>query len=81
MSVAELVQVGGRYRCHRGCGFQAGSGSSGCHRHGADYRRCPDYQSYVQDVGTLKVTEERRDQRIILHNREQVNFGYVYVIY
>ena len=22
-----------------------------------------------------------RDQRIILHNREQINFGYVYVIY
>ena len=49
------------YRSHRGCGFQAGSGSSGCHRYGADYRRCPGYQSYVQDVGTLKVTEERRD--------------------
>jgi len=51
------------YRCHRGCGFQAGSGSSGCYRHGADYRRCPDYQSYVQDVGTLKVTEVRGEQR------------------
>ena len=28
---------------------------------GIDYRRCPDYQSYVQDVGTLKVTEVRSE--------------------
>lgn len=24
-----------------------------------DYRRCPDYQSYVQDVGTLMMVSKR----------------------
>ena len=28
---------------------------------GIDYRMCPDYQFYVQDIGTLKVTEVRSE--------------------